>query len=130
MLYLLGTEMDFEVTKLRTGFVFNNPNESSACGCGESVELQPADLLESRVIHVAPYRGVDLVFVPDGAVGETELSPDDALAFSRAQIPDPSADPVGSFHRKLLRLGTGDLPPVASGVQDVARAILFPGCRH
>jgi iron-sulfur cluster assembly protein len=46
MLYLLGTEMDFEVTKLRTGFVFNNPNESSACGCGESVELQPADLKE------------------------------------------------------------------------------------
>ena len=46
MLYLLGTEMDFEVTKLRTGFVFKNPNESSACGCGESVELQPADLKE------------------------------------------------------------------------------------
>ncbi len=43
-LYLLGTEMDFEVTTLRTGFVFNNPNESSACGCGESVELKPADL--------------------------------------------------------------------------------------
>jgi iron-sulfur cluster assembly protein len=43
-LYLLGTEMDFEVTKLRTGFVFNNPNQSSACGCGESVELKPADL--------------------------------------------------------------------------------------
>ena len=46
MLYLLGTQMDFEVTKLRTGFVFNNPNQSSACGCGESVELQPADLKE------------------------------------------------------------------------------------
>ncbi|MEM1376940.1 MAG: Fe-S cluster assembly scaffold SufA [Pseudomonadota bacterium] len=46
MLYLLGTEMDFEVTKLRTGFVFNNPNQSSACGCGESVELQAADLKE------------------------------------------------------------------------------------
>jgi iron-sulfur cluster assembly protein len=46
MLYLLGTEMDFEVTKLRTGFVFNNPNQSSACGCGESVELNPADLKE------------------------------------------------------------------------------------
>jgi len=43
-LYLLGTEMDFEVTTLRTGFVFRNPNESSACGCGESVELKPADL--------------------------------------------------------------------------------------
>ncbi|PZO75216.1 MAG: Fe-S cluster assembly scaffold SufA [Mesorhizobium amorphae] len=43
-LYLLGTTMDFESTTLRTGFVFRNPNESSACGCGESVELKPADL--------------------------------------------------------------------------------------
>ncbi|MFH1797059.1 MAG: Fe-S cluster assembly scaffold SufA [Pseudomonadota bacterium] len=43
-LFLLGTEMDFEVTTLRTGFTFNNPNQSSACGCGESVELKPADL--------------------------------------------------------------------------------------
>ncbi|MDH4993072.1 Fe-S cluster assembly scaffold SufA [Aquamicrobium lusatiense] len=43
-LFLLGTEMDFEVTTLRTGFMFRNPNQSSACGCGESVELKPADL--------------------------------------------------------------------------------------
>ena len=43
-LYLLGTQMDFEVTRLRSGFVFNNPNQPSACGCGESVELKPADL--------------------------------------------------------------------------------------
>lgn len=43
-LFLLGTEMDFEVTKLRSGFVFKNPNQTSACGCGESVELKPADL--------------------------------------------------------------------------------------
>ena len=43
-LYLLGTEMDFEATKLRTGFVFRNPNQTSACGCGESVELRPANL--------------------------------------------------------------------------------------
>ena len=41
-LFLLGTEMDFEVTKLRTGFVFRNPNQTSACGCGESVEIRPA----------------------------------------------------------------------------------------
>jgi iron-sulfur cluster assembly protein len=34
--------MDFEVTTLRTGFVFNNPNQTSACGCGESVELTAA----------------------------------------------------------------------------------------
>jgi iron-sulfur cluster assembly protein len=45
-LYLLGTEMDFEQTKLRTGFAFRNPNQTSACGCGESVELKAADLKE------------------------------------------------------------------------------------
>ena len=44
VLYLLGTQMDFEVTTLRTGFTFKNPNQTSACGCGESVELKPADL--------------------------------------------------------------------------------------
>ncbi|HTV69680.1 MAG TPA: Fe-S cluster assembly scaffold SufA [Rhizobiaceae bacterium] len=43
-LFLFGTEMDVEVTTLRTGFTFRNPNQSSACGCGESVELKPADL--------------------------------------------------------------------------------------
>lgn len=43
-LFLLGTQMDFEITTLRTGFTFRNPNQSSACGCGESVELKPADL--------------------------------------------------------------------------------------
>ena len=44
VLFLLGTEMDYEVTTLRSGFVFKNPNQTSACGCGESVELKPADL--------------------------------------------------------------------------------------
>ncbi|NGO50986.1 Fe-S cluster assembly scaffold SufA [Allomesorhizobium camelthorni] len=43
-LFLFGTVMDFEATALRTGFTFTNPNQSSACGCGESVELKPADL--------------------------------------------------------------------------------------
>ncbi|MEP4421587.1 MAG: Fe-S cluster assembly scaffold SufA, partial [Nitratireductor sp.] len=43
-LFLLGTEMGYEVTTLRSGFTFSNPNQSSACGCGESVELKPADL--------------------------------------------------------------------------------------
>ncbi len=42
VLFLLGTEMDYEETKLRSGFVFNNPNQTSACGCGESVEIVPA----------------------------------------------------------------------------------------
>jgi len=42
VLFLLGTEMDFKVDKLTAGFVFNNPNQTSACGCGESVALTPA----------------------------------------------------------------------------------------
>ena len=43
VLYLLGTEMDWKVDKLAAQFVFNNPNQKSACGCGESVNLVPAD---------------------------------------------------------------------------------------
>jgi len=42
MMYLLGTEMDYKVDKLSSQFVFNNPNQKSACGCGESVNLEPA----------------------------------------------------------------------------------------
>ncbi len=44
VLFLLGTEMDYEITKLKSGFVFKNPNETSACGCGESVSITPAEL--------------------------------------------------------------------------------------
>lgn len=42
VLFLLGTEMDYTVEKLSSGFVFKNPNETSACGCGVSVAIQPA----------------------------------------------------------------------------------------
>ena len=42
VMFLLGTEMDFKVDKLSSTFVFNNPNQTSACGCGESVLLTPA----------------------------------------------------------------------------------------
>ena len=42
VLFLLGTEMDYQVEALKSGFVFNNPNQTSACGCGESVQLTPA----------------------------------------------------------------------------------------
>ncbi len=41
VMYLLGTEMDFKTDKLASQFVFNNPNQKGACGCGESVDLQP-----------------------------------------------------------------------------------------
>jgi iron-sulfur cluster assembly protein len=42
VMYLLGAEMDYRVDKLAAQFVFSNPNQSSACGCGESVNLTPA----------------------------------------------------------------------------------------
>jgi iron-sulfur cluster assembly protein len=50
VLFLLGTEMDFKVDKLTAGFVFINPNQTSACGCGESVALTPASA-ESLEAH-------------------------------------------------------------------------------
>jgi len=43
VLFLLGTEMDFRTDKLSSTFVFNNPNQTSACGCGESVAITPAN---------------------------------------------------------------------------------------
>lgn len=47
VMYLLGTEMDYKVDRLSAQFVFNNPNQTSACGCGESVNLTPAKPGES-----------------------------------------------------------------------------------
>ena len=38
-MFLLGTEMDYQEDKLQSGFVFNNPNEASRCGCGESFNV-------------------------------------------------------------------------------------------
>jgi iron-sulfur cluster assembly protein len=51
VLFLLGTELDFKVDKLAAQFVFNNPNQTSACGCGESVELQAADPMKLEKAH-------------------------------------------------------------------------------
>ena len=42
VLFLIGTEMDYKADKLSAQFVFNNPNQTSSCGCGESVQLKPA----------------------------------------------------------------------------------------
>ncbi len=43
VMFLLGTEMDFQTSTLKSGFIFNNPNQISACGCGESVQLKAAE---------------------------------------------------------------------------------------
>ena len=44
VMFLLGTEMDYKVEKLSAQFVFNNPNQTSACGCGELVQIEPAQM--------------------------------------------------------------------------------------
>ena len=46
VLFLLGTEMDYKVEKLSAQFVFNNPNQTSACGCGKSVQIEPAQAVD------------------------------------------------------------------------------------
>jgi iron-sulfur cluster assembly protein len=46
LLFLLGMEMDYQTTKLKSGFVFNNPNQTDACGCGESVKLVQSQDIE------------------------------------------------------------------------------------
>jgi iron-sulfur cluster assembly protein len=47
VLFLIGTEVDYEVTRLASKFVFRNPNQTDACGCGESVTIKPAALEEN-----------------------------------------------------------------------------------
>ena len=47
VLFLIGCEIDYETTKLASKFVFRNPNETDACGCGESVTIIPAAALDA-----------------------------------------------------------------------------------
>jgi iron-sulfur cluster assembly protein len=46
VLFLIGTVIDYQTTKLSAKFVFQNPNETDACGCGESVTIVPAAAAE------------------------------------------------------------------------------------
>ena len=42
LMFLLGTRLDFEADRLQASFTFQNPNQTGACGCGESVSIMPA----------------------------------------------------------------------------------------
>jgi iron-sulfur cluster assembly protein len=42
VMFLLGTKLDFSVNKLQASFTFQNPNQTGACGCGESVSITPS----------------------------------------------------------------------------------------
>ena len=46
ILFLIGSQIDYETSRLSAKFVFHNPNETDACGCGESVTIVPADAAE------------------------------------------------------------------------------------
>jgi iron-sulfur cluster assembly protein len=46
VLFLVGSEIDYETSRLSAKFVFHNPNETDACGCGESVTIIPASAAE------------------------------------------------------------------------------------
>jgi iron-sulfur cluster assembly protein len=45
VLFLIGSEIDYEKTKLSAKFTFRNPNQTDACGCGESVTIEPGKVL-------------------------------------------------------------------------------------
>ncbi|WP_340646764.1 iron-sulfur cluster assembly accessory protein [Phenylobacterium sp.] len=47
VLFLIGTEIDYETTKLSAKFTFRNPNQTDACGCGESVTIEPGKVLDA-----------------------------------------------------------------------------------
>ena len=47
LMFLLGTEMDFEASTVSSSFVFRNPNQVGSCGCGESVTLKPAEEMQA-----------------------------------------------------------------------------------
>jgi len=46
-MFLFGTEIDYEVSLLESGFKFRNPNVSDACGCGESIKFKDVEELEA-----------------------------------------------------------------------------------
>jgi iron-sulfur cluster assembly protein len=48
ILFLIGSEIDYETTKLASKFVFRNPNQTDACGCGESVTIVPVKAVEAE----------------------------------------------------------------------------------
>jgi iron-sulfur cluster assembly protein len=53
LMFLFGTEMDFETEKLGAGFIFKNPNQTGSCGCGESVSITPVGQEHSTDVPAA-----------------------------------------------------------------------------
>jgi iron-sulfur cluster assembly protein len=50
LMFLLGTRLDFEADRLQASFTFQNPNQTGACGCGESVSITPASEAQEKAV--------------------------------------------------------------------------------
>jgi iron-sulfur cluster assembly protein len=50
LMFLLGTKLDFQTSTLQSSFVFQNPNQTASCGCGESVSITPARETQEKAI--------------------------------------------------------------------------------
>lgn len=50
LMFLLGTRLDFEANTLQASFTFHNPNQTGACGCGESVSITPAGDVRGKAV--------------------------------------------------------------------------------
>ncbi|HUI20831.1 MAG TPA: iron-sulfur cluster assembly accessory protein [Methylocella sp.] len=50
LMFLLGTKLDFETSTLQSSFVFQNPNQTGSCGCGESVSIMPASEAQQKAL--------------------------------------------------------------------------------
>jgi len=75
VLFLLGTQMDFQTSKLASQFVFNNPNQTSACGCGESVAITPVARVEDPRWRWHVGLDVDATALLDALYRGEEVSP-------------------------------------------------------
>ncbi|WP_292287670.1 iron-sulfur cluster assembly accessory protein [Marivita sp.] len=53
-MFLFGTEIDYQTSLLESGFQFNNPNVTDACGCGESIKFKDVEELETEHANGAP----------------------------------------------------------------------------
>src|SRR5436190_323410 len=121
VLFLIGTEMDYKTDKLSAQFVFNNPNQTSACGCGESVKLKPAAMPTAAAALLA---FVLLAFVLLAFVrlaGFAVLGCLRRVAHPRNALPNQLLD-----RRDALALGgrnDGDCGTAASGAAGTADAM-------
>jgi hypothetical protein len=51
-MFLLGTRLDFKADRVQASFTFQNPNQTGACGCGESISITPASEAQEETVQL------------------------------------------------------------------------------